>query len=197
MGIVEHTGRPPLFEADVKKYGSGGENLFISIESDKILRKGYKIFNVTNDSEYQRVDVDFVVAKDNNIDSLPSIEKVLSDNMFNKVEVKVDTRALDTGNLPYECVSHGKPGWSFITKADYIYMILCEEGVNRLTAKKAMWIDMNEWNNFIKKHGSEHRVNYIQNEVIVDLLCKIENMENNGVIISSKNIDIPLENGNN
>lgn len=192
MGVVEHTGRKPSFMSDVKKYGSGGEGLFVFLEEDKMKKKGYNLFNVADNHDYQLNDVDFVVAKDSKITSLPTTEEVLTNDVFDKVEVKIDTRALETGNLPYEFVSHGKQGWSFITKADHIYMILCEENGSELVAKKIMWIDMHKWHEFVRVYRPENKLNHIKNEVIIDMLCRINDMINNGVIISVRDINIHL-----
>ena len=192
MATVERTIRPPSYMNDIKVYGSGGEKLFLSLESDKMATKGYKIFDVTTDVTYQHADVDFVVSKVPSIDKLPTVEEVLSSKEFEKIEVKVDTRALDTGNLPYEFISHGSSGWSVLTRADYIYMVLCEEVNNKLVAKNVMWIDMLKWHGFVDDRRIKKKVNFIKNESIVDLLCKIDDMKNNGVILVDKKVNIEL-----
>lgn len=198
MGVVDSTNRMPSYMNDIEKYGTGGESLFLSIENEKITNKGYKVFDVTKDIDYQYADVDFVISMDGNIDSLPDFETVLNGKSFIKVEVKVDTRAIDTGNLPYECISHKSLGWSVITKSDFVYMILCDEHDGELIAKSVMWIDMNKWHDFVKNRRIEKKVNYIRNEAIVDLLCKINDMRNYKVIISERSINQNITvNGNN
>jgi hypothetical protein len=177
---------------DIEKYGSGGENVFISLEGKSAEDKGYRIFDVTKEVEYQYTDIDFIICKDKTIEKLPSIDEVLSNDVFEKVEVKVDTRALETGNLPYEFISHGSSGWSVITKAKYIYMILCDESGNNVTAKTTMWIDMHKWHRFVQDRRIAKRINFIKDESIVDLLCRISDMRANKVILSEKKVNIQL-----
>lgn len=193
MATVEKTIRPPSYMKDISIYGSGGEKLFLSLEASKFDRKGYKVFDVTEDIGYQYVDVDFVISKNSSIDVLPSIDKVLASKEFEKIEVKVDTRALETGNLPYEFISHGSSGWSVITEADYVYMILCDETDGKIVAKNAMWIDMSKWHEFVKNRRINKKINFIKNESIVDLLCRISDMRDNGVILTEKNINIEID----
>jgi hypothetical protein len=125
-----------------------------------------------------------------------SIDK-LSENSIDKervekIEVKVDTRALETGNLPYEFISHGSSGWSVITKADYVYMILCDESEGKIIAKSILWIDMAKWHEFVKNRKIKKRINHIWNESIVDLLCRIDDMKDSGVIFTEEKINIEL-----
>ena len=192
MATIDSTNRRPSYMNDIEKYGSGGENVFVSLEGKSAEDKGYKIFDVTKDINYQYVDIDFVICKDKRIEDLPSIDEVLSNDVFEKVEVKVDTRALETGNLPYEFISHGSSGWSVITKARYIYMILCDESGNNVTANTVMWIDMHKWHKFVQDRRTVKKINFIRDESIVDLLCKINDMRENGVILSEKNVNIKL-----
>ena len=192
MAIVRKTSRPPSYKNDIKIYGTGGEKLFLSLESDKIESKGYKIFNVSSDIDYQYIDVDFIISKDSSVDNLPPIDEVISGKNFEKIEVKVDTRALETGNLPYEFISHGSSGWSVITKADYVYMILCDESEGKIIAKSIMWIDMAKWHEFVKNRKIKKRINHIWNESIVDLLCRIDDMKDSGVIFTEEKINIEL-----
>lgn len=192
MAVVERTIRPPSYMNDINVYGSGGEKLFLSLESDKIKAKGYEIFDVTTDTNYQYVDIDFVVSKIPYIDQLPIIDDVLTSKEFEKIEVKVDTRALETGNLPYEFISHGSTGWSVLTKADYIYMVLCDEIDSKLIARNVMWIDMRKWDEFVEDRRIAKKINFIKNESIVDLLCRIDDMKKNGVILVDKKVSIEL-----
>ena len=192
MAIIGKTSRPPSYKNDIKVYGTGGEKLFLNLESDKIESKGYKIFNVSSDIDYQYVDIDFIISKNPSVENLPPIDKVISVKDFEKIEVKVDTRALETGNLPYEFISHGSSGWSVITKADYVYMILCDESDDKIVAKSVMWIDMAKWHEFVKNRKIKKRINHIWNESIVDLLCRIDDMKNSGVIFKEEKINIEL-----
>ena len=123
---------------------------------------------------------------------MPPIDEVISGKNFEKIEVKVDTRALETGNLPYEFISHGSSGWSVITKADYVYMVLCDESDGKIIAKSIMWIDMTKWHEFVKNRKIKKRINHIWNESIVDLLCRIDDMKDSGVIFKEEKINIEL-----
>lgn len=180
---------------DIFIYGEGGENLFLKLESDKIIEKKYKLFDVRKDKGYQFKDIDFIISKNENLDELPDIEDVLTNENFIAVEVKTDMVALFSNNLPYEFISHGSSGWSVITKANYIYMILCRECDDNVIAEKILWIDMHKWTKFVQNRRINKKINYIKNECIVDLLCNIQDMRNNGVIINEKNISIKI-NGN-
>ena len=193
MATVEKTIRPPSYMSDINVYGSGGEKLFLSLESSKFDAKGYKVFDVTTDINYQYIDVDFIISKNGSLNALPGVDDVLASREFEKIEVKVDTRALETGNLPYEVISHGSGGWSIVTKADYVYMILCDETEGKIVAKIAMWIDMAKWHEFINNRRISKKINYIKNESIVDLLCRINEMRDSGVILTEKKINIELD----
>ena len=137
---VDKTNRPPDFNSDVEKYGTWGENLFIETYRPKFENKGYTAFNVTKNPEYQIIDIDYVIAKHgkreekSQLEEIPyNINDVLSLNDFEKVEVKVDTRTIDTGNVPYEMVSHSQLGWCLRTKCDKVFFIIAkEEGDNLL-----------------------------------------------------------------
>ena len=166
------TSRDPDYFKDIDKYGKFGENLFLDMYKGKL-----EIDDVRDNISYQRRDVDFIV------------KKAGIDDRWYCVEVKVDTRALDTGNLAYEIVSHGGLGWSAITKADYLFVVLATED-DALTAKQCLWIDMNRWNEYCANRKTPKRLNIIQSENIVDLLCKIRDLKRSGVIV--KTIDTGL-----
>jgi hypothetical protein len=188
MSVLNETKRKPSYMNDIYTYGDGGENLFMSLEHQKINERGYKLFDVRTNKDYQFVDIDFVISKNSNLDELPNINEVLDSKDFIKVEVKTDMVALFTKNLPYEFISHESSGWSVITKADYIYMILCREHDDKVIAEKVLWVDMHKWTKLVENRRIKKKINYIKNECIVDLLCKIEDMNDNGVIISEKKV---------
>lgn len=193
MAVLESAGRRPSYMSDIEKYGAGGERVFVSLEENKIHDKGYSLFDVTKVKEYQHADIDFVISKDSDIGTLPCIDEVVSSERFEKIEVKLDTRALSTGNLQYEVISHGSLGWSVITKSDYIYMVLCEEDEETLVVRKILWLDMKKWNAFAQDRSRKKRINFIQNEEIVDFLCRISDMRSYGVILSERNVNIELK----
>lgn len=192
MGTLKETSRKPSYMKDIERYGSNGEKLFLDLEGDKFKEKNYVVFDVTKDKDYQFNDIDFVISKNPNVNELPSVDSVLSDKDFEKVEIKVDTRALRTGNLPYEFISHGSSGWSVITKSNYVYMILCSEEGDNVVARRILWIDMAKWSDLAKNRRIPKKINYIENESIVDLLCKISDMRDNGVIIAEKEVLINI-----
>jgi hypothetical protein len=74
-------------------------------------------------------------------------------------------------------------------------MILCDESEGKIIAKSIMWIDMAKWHEFVKNRKIKKRINHIWNESIVDLLCRIDEMKDNGVIFTEEKINIEL-NGN-
>lgn len=161
------TSRDPDYFGDIEKYGKFGENLFLRMYNGKL-----EIDDVRNNISYQRRDIDFIVRKIN------------SDDRWYCVEVKVDTRALDTGNLAYEIVSHGALGWSSVTKADYLFIVLAKES-DALTSEKCLWIDMEKWNEYCANRKTPKKLNIIQSENIVDLLCKISDLERYGVVVKT------------
>lgn len=101
-----------------------------------------------------------------------------------KIEVKLDTVAEKTHNFAYEVISHGSLGWASITKANYIFIVTT---VNDKPFKY-YWIDMDKWKNYCADRKSDKRLNTIDNEQIVDILCPIGSLISAGVIISSKEI---------
>ena len=94
-------------------------------------------------------DVDFIVRRIN------------SDDRWYCVEVKVDTRALDTGNLAYEVISHGCNGWSVITQADDVFIVLAKEIGVYLNPIKALWVDMNKWKEYCSNRNTPKKMNII------------------------------------
>lgn len=168
--MTEKTSREPNYFGDIDKYGKFGEDLFLSMYKDQL-----EIDDVRSNISYQRRDVDFIVRRIN------------SDDRWYCVEVKADTRALDTGNLAYEVISHGCNGWSVITQADYVFMVLAKDD-GYLQPIKALWIDMNKWKEYCSNRNTPKRMNIIQSESIVDLLCKIDDLKKYGVI--TKTLDL-------
>ena len=189
---VDKTNRPPDFSSDVEKYGTWGEELFYNTHSEKFEKKGYVAFNVTKNPEYQAVDIDYVIAKNDaykpksQFDDVPyNINDVLSLNDFEKVEVKVDTRTIDTGNVPYEMVSHSQLGWCLRTKCDKVFFIIVKEENDTVTPIKAVWLDMQKWHEFVADKAMKKRCNFIRSENgIFDLLCKLTDLKDYGVVIS-------------
>ena len=191
---VEKTNRPPDFNSDVEKYGTWGENLFIETYRPKFEKKGYTAFNVTKNPEYQVIDIDYVIAKHgkreekSQLEEIPyNINDVLSLNDFEKVEVKVDTRTIDTGNVPYEMVSHSQLGWCLRTKCDKVFFIIVREENDTVTPVKALWLDMRKWHEFVADKATKKRCNFIRSENgIFDLLCKADDLKAYGVVVGEE-----------
>ena len=175
MGIVKKTSREPNYYSDINTYGKLGENIFINYISDKCNKKGYKLIDVRNDFEYQKKDIDFIIDKNGNGQE--------------NIEVKVDTRAIETGNIPFEYISHSSSGWSVVTECDKVFMVLAKDG-EQIHPVKALWIDMNKWKEWMKKRDLNGRkINYIKSENgIVDILCKIDVLKEEDIIIKEINL---------
>lgn len=199
---VDKTNRPPDFKSDIDRYGTWGETLFSETYAKTFSKRGYGLYNVTKDPFFQVRDIDFVVAKsplyeedydglDNDKqfpdewdDSMNEVVMISSD--FEKVEVKVDTRTIDTGNIPYEMVSHSQLGWCLATKCDKVFFIIAREEGN-LTPLKGLWLDMEKWRDFIADKNTKKKCNFIRSENgIFDLLCKVDDLQKYGVIIGEK-----------
>lgn len=199
---VDKTARKPNFKADIDTYGTWGESLFISSYSGSFKEKKYGVYNVSKDPFFQVRDVDFVIAKKplyENYDGLDNDKEFpdeFPDDMkdaaiehpdFEKIEVKVDTRTIDTGNIPYEVISHAQLGWCLVTKCDKVFFIIARENEEGLTPIKGLWLDMNKWREFIADRTTRKISNLIRSEQgIADLLCKVKDLEEYGVVIGEK-----------
>ena len=206
--MVERTARKPDFKSDIDKYGTWGESLFLNTYLESFTKKNYGVYNVSKDPFFQERDIDFVIAKkslygedydglDNDKqfpDEFPEdIKELCIDSPdFEKVEVKVDTRTIDTGNIPYEMISHSQVGWCIVTKCDKVFFIIAREDVNGLTPIRGLWLDMTKWRAFIDDKTTRKRSNFIKSENgIADLLCKVDDLRSYGVIISEKSFIAP------
>lgn len=156
--MTDKTQRPPNYYSDIDKYGKFGEDVFLS------KYKNLKITDVRNDKRYQQNDIDFIITKDKNY----------------YVEVKTDTVAQKTGNLAFEVISHGACGWSVVTKADFVYMVLADDDLNYISS---FWIDMKKWKEYCSNRKTPKKLNVITSENIVDLLCKIKDLKEYKVIV--------------
>ena len=200
---VDKTNRPPDFKNDVEKYGTWGENLFRDTYLPLFEKREYGLYNVTQDPFFQVRDIDFVVAKKplyaEDYDGLDNGKKfpdewdesynetVLEDPDFETIEVKVDTRTIDTGNIPYEMISHAQLGWSIVTKCDKVFFIVVREEGDTVTPIRGLWIDMKKWREFIADRKTRKISNLIRSEQgIADLLCKEKDLREYGVILSTR-----------
>jgi len=179
--MTEQTARRPNYFEDIEKYGKRGEALF------EAMIKPYNYVNVTEVKPFQAADIDFLI--DNHELLKPgdklSITPILREPRIQKVEVKVDITASQTGNLPFELVSHKHVGWSACTKADSIATIIAREDLNtgRMFADELLLLDMKNWKKFITENFHMCRLNIIVDENIYDILCPIQALNDCGVII--------------
>ena len=189
---VDFTARRPDFKGDIVTYGDWGENLFITSYAGEFEKKGYTVFNVSKDPEYQSIDIDFVVSKDGEKE-VPTFSKIMENPAhYEAIEVKVDTRTIETGNLPYEVISHAQPGWSLVTECNKVFFIIAKEDGDVLTPISGLWIDMLRWDEFIYDKSTKKRCNFIKSENgIADLLCKLNDLRAYGVIIGEKSFVAP------
>lgn len=166
MGEVEKTRRSPDYYKDIE-YGKVAENDFEQRFGDIISKKGYILVDVRNKEEYQNMDIDYI-----------AVNKEDGKNV--NIEVKLDSVALETGNIPYEVISHGSLGWCSITKANFIYYCFTERDGNEI--KKRAWINVSKWREFCADRKKNKKLSVIKNESIVDLLCKIKDLEKNKIL---------------
>ena len=152
------------------------------------------------------MDIDFVIAKkpwfgidydglDNDKlypDEFPEElkDECLKNPDFENIEVKVDTRTIDTGNIPFEMVSHSQLGWCLVTRCDKVFFIIAREEGENLTPLKGLWLDMEKWRDFIADRETKKKCNFIRSENgIFDLLCKVDDLREYGVIIGEKSFE--------
>lgn len=186
---VEYASRIPNFKLDVETYGKIGERFFKSTLGKAMESKGWVVHDVSGNQFWQEVDTDFVISKERK--PLEDSFDTIRDPSFVKIEVKVDTRCHITGNLPYEIISHGKPGWCVKTHADKAMIIACKDGFENgmLYAYEFYMIDMVKWKLFSQYSSNLFKVNEISGEKIFDFLHKIELMKSASVIESTKEIN--------
>lgn len=175
MGILRETSRTPNYYGDIE-FGKCAETDFENYMSSNY---NYKIFDVRLVREYQNSDIDYVITK-KDIIALPSFDEVIKNIEYIKIEVKLDSRGLNTGNFPYEVVSHGSSGWCVTTKSDLVYLVLTRRDTQAI--ERRAWIYMNKWHEYCADRNVSKRSNYIQNENIFDLLCNMDDMVARGVM---------------
>jgi len=161
MNITQETSRKPNYFKDIE-YGKIGEIDFENNIVGKINKRGYSLFDVRDERNYQNCDIDYVIDK-NGKDKLPPIETVLEDKIYVKIEVKLDSRAISTSNIPYELVSHSSSGWCVTTKCDYVYMVLTEKDNSKIL--KRLWIDMKKWHEFCANRKKGKKLSIIEDEM--------------------------------
>lgn len=180
MGIIKKTGREPDFESDNSKFGKLAENDFIRNFNNNPRNKEKTLFDVRDKKEYQKIDVDFVIDNDGGTE-LPNIEEVLSNTKrYRKVEVKYNSRALDTGWITFEVYSHKNAGWGLFTKSDLLYIVFTNPYGE--TILERAWIYMDKWKEYAFNRETKTRLNWIENEKVFDILHELNDMKNKGII---------------
>ena len=182
MGVIEETERKPNYYQDIETFGKFAEEDFINNYNNKKSNKK-NLFDVRTIKMYQHYDIDFIIDKEGG-KTLPNYKKVLSDGRYQKIEVKYNSRALDTGYLAYESISDASLGWGETTKCDLMYMVFCDK--NSFNIKKRAWVSMPKWKQYLADRTYTKKINYIKSEAIVDLLCDINDLEKQGVLIYIK-----------
>ena len=182
MATHQQTIRKPNFKNDIKKYGEFAENDFIELFNKNQLNQNKKLFDVRQIKEYQLLDIDFVIVNQKQSE-LPDIDIVLNDkNKYQTIEVKYNGRALDTGWIAFEYVSHGKPGWGLISKCDLMYTVFGKEVNNQLYIEKRAWIYFDKWKEYINNKNHKKVPNYINNENVFDVLTNLQDMIDKKII---------------
>lgn len=184
MAMINKTKRNPNYYKDIKTFGKCGEDDFLLYYKNRLLKEEYQLYDVRKLTEYQYVDIDFIITKENKQD-LPPIESVLKDKTYIKIEVKYNTKAMKTGYIAYELSSQGSTGWAINTQCDFIYQVFGEE--DSLNIINRAWIDMNKWHDYVKSRDRmDTKDNYCfnkeNNDRFFDLLCNMKDMENKGII---------------
>lgn len=106
-----------------------GEEIVKKIFEDK----GYTVKDVSNDKEWQELDIDLLVYK--------------NDKLIYKIEVKTEERALQTKNVFIETKSNKGLGWIWITDADFIYTVIPGEKVYVIFKDEFVaWFKQNMYN---------------------------------------------------
>jgi len=188
MSVYE-TSRKPNFYKDIETYGKIGERFFYNSVAPSAESRGWKICDVSGRPFWQKIDVDFVISKDGK--EVKDSFDTVTDPSFTPVEIKIDTRAANTGNLPFEVISHGNYGWSLNTHASRVYVILCRDGIQdgKIYAYKYLLIDMHMWKSAAAYSSNIFKLNRIANEEIYDFLFKIDDMKKMGIILAESEIN--------
>jgi len=179
------TSRKPNFHSDIRKYGKLGERTFTRIFTPYARKRQMDLIDVSETPEFQDVDIDFLISpKILDLENI-NLKRILNDRDIRKFEVKVDTRALTTGNIPFEIISHHRfRGWSYLTKADYIVFFLTDMECTSIS--RMLMVDMPKWREMVESRKARYRINHIYNEGIVDLLVPIAEMRNEHVIVHER-----------
>lgn len=173
------------FKTDLEVKGKFAEEDFINFFYSRRKNKGKIIFDVRQVTDYKEIDVDFVVDNLGGME-LPILKEVnYHDERYIKVEAKFDGKGLTSGNLPYEMVSHSKPGWAAFSECNYLYFALCEETNNpneRFIVRKRALVDFKKWKKFLRKQNNNKMTINEDEKVVIDFLTKMDVLEREGIL---------------
>lgn len=109
-----------------------------------LMRMGYRVTDVRNDSTYQDIDTDLLGQRD---------------NIKTTFEIKTDSYMAKTGNIYFETVSNEEmavPGCMLKTKADVL--LYYPEGLDYM-----LWIDMPTYREYVMSRQETYRDHSVQN----------------------------------
>ena len=205
MAVLESAIEPRDYDKYLNTYGKEGEKDFENYIIPRLKKRNYSMFNVTNIEEYRHVSIDYVIDKLNRTE-LPDIETVINDDNYEKIEVKNTFTAPKTDNVAYELTTSTKltnknrkkyrkkrdkngnlleygydcAGWCLKTKANLVYHTFANKETHEI--EKRAWIYMDKWHEFVKNPLNQLITNVLDNEHVVDLLCPINKMVEQGVL---------------
>lgn len=118
---------------DVRKpIGDVGENIVINEYISKIHNK---YIDVTNDKNFQEIDID-ILGFDNNTSDIITYEIKTDINCHNTMILNNNKISYNTGNLFFATKKYnGKIGWLYVSKAKY-FIHVCLDSYNTNTGKK-------------------------------------------------------------
>lgn len=185
---VDRASVPPDFTED-KRRGRVGEQFTLNSILKKYSENGYDVYDVREVPFWEEIDIDFVVTKKGNV--LTNDWECVRSDKFLKIEVKVDGKAIESGNLAYEIISHGKFGWALKTHADRVFMFITDKviskndkGEDSLHAYEWYIIDMKKWKAYADYvSNSPFGPNWIRDEIIVDILHRISDLKKENIIL--------------
>lgn len=181
--------RESNFQNDIK-IGKIGEEDLIKILANS--PKTEHIEDASNDPLFQLLDIDVIqftqLKKDGTQYTINDVKEAFlthstKRDFFNAYEVKTDTRAEETRNVPYEMISHDNTGCCAITRADYVYFVFLDNATREI--KERWLITTKDWRQLIREHFNEtyvklHNFNRT-NDKVLNFLCNIEEMEKQNV----------------
>ena len=129
--------------ATSNKFGKSGEREVLEFLSNT-LPNLKQIKDVSNDPEYQRIDIDAIIC--------------FNDGSEYSIEIKTDSYS-STGNMAFEIwssISDQIPGCMFKTECDYLFYYFPESG-------ELYQLKMNEYRNWVEKNAENFKTISVRN----------------------------------